>query len=136
MMGVKVYKLSDGKVWTVKSVMAYTGLSVSTVRGRLNRTSDAGVVLTIKEEDAKYRGRCRLYTLDDGSEWTVEDIAKHIGSTNAAASARLYRSRNAALILRPKMGMKGRDNIKLSHLIKERMCYDDRDLWLLLGRCT
>jgi hypothetical protein len=136
MMGIKTYRLSDGKVWTVKSVMEHTGLSVSTVRSRLNRTSDADVVLTIKEEDAKYKGRCRVYTLDDGSEWTVGEIAKHIGSTNAAASARLYRTRDPALILRPRMGMKGRDTIKLSQLIKERMCYDDRDWWLLLGRCT
>lgn len=135
-MGVKKYKLSDGKVWTVKSVMAHTGLSPSTVRGRLNRTNDAEVILNNKGADAKYKGRCRLYILSDGSEWTVEEIAKHIGSTNAAASARLYRSRDVATILRPKMGMKGRDTIKLSHMIKERMCYDDRDLWLLLGRCT
>ena len=135
-MGVKKYKLSDGKIWTVPSVMAHTGLSSSTVRGRLNRTDDIEVILTNKGANAKYQGRCRLYELSDGSEWTVEGIAKHIGSTNAAASARLYRSRDVAVILRPKMGMKGRDTIRLSHMIKERMCYDDRNWWLLLGRCT
>ncbi len=133
---MKTYKLTDGKTWTAAEVVELTGLSITTIRCRLNRTDDVEEVFATKPKPSARKGKHKLYTLSDGTNWTVPEIAKHTGLTQSSSSARLYRTRDADTILAPKQSPDGKDTVKLSKTIKDRMCFGDRDHWLLLATHT
>ena len=133
---VKQYKLSDGKVWTAQQVADKAGLSISTARCRLCKSSDIAKVFAPRMDGHARTGSHKLYTLSDGSQWTIPDIAKRIGASKATAHARVYRSRDIKDVFAAINTSTSRDKLKLSKVIKARMCFGDRDHWLLLARVT
>ncbi len=133
-MPTKRYLLSDGKVWTAQELVVKTGLSISTIRCRLKRTDNIDEILGPRQDSTTYKGKHKVYNLDDGTQWTTPEVAKAINASLATAAARLYRSTDPEVIFSPVKTSKSRDNLKLSTIIKDRMCYGDRNHWLLLAK--
>ena len=136
MANIKSYILSDGSCWTSKEVAATTGINITTIRCRLARSQDVNIVFAPKLVGSSKGGHHKQYTLTDGSVWTVPEVAAHIGSSSATAGARLWRSKDPATVLAPVLTQQGRDGIKLSKDILDRMYFADRSWWLTFGRGT
>lgn len=135
-MGIKrVYTLDDGSKVTAQQVSEEASVSLTTARNRLCRTNEREKVYA--KALVKEKGRwIKTYLLSDGTEWTVDKIAKHTGATRSCIGARLYKSRDAEFVLKPQCTVKDEAQRKLSKTIKGRMCFGDREHWLLLAANT
>jgi hypothetical protein len=128
MANIKIHELSDGSKWTAPEIAAATGMSITSVRNRLCRSKDRDKVFTpILQKSGK--GFYKLYTLSDGSQWTIPEIVKKIGITKSCAGARLASSRDVKRVLRPPAIKGGIEMKKVRKHMADRMCYNDRDFW-------
>ena len=132
----KVHTLSDGQQVTTKEVAERTGISITTARTRLTFSKNADYVLAPPTEGNPRKGKHRLYTLSDGSQWTVPEISLKIGSTAGCASARLARSRDPEYIFGPLKGSEAVERRQGMVAVKDRMIFGDREHWLLISRFT
>ena len=128
--------LSDGSRWTAKEISEHLDINVTTIRCRLTRSKDVNIVFAPKMKNSAKGGHYKQYELTDGTFWTVPEVAAHIGSSSTTAGARLWRSKDPAVVLAPVLTQKGRDGIKLSKDILDRMYFADRDFWVTFGRGT
>lgn len=131
-----LHELSDGSFWTSAQIAEDTGISVTTIRSRLTRTKDVDLVFAKRSLCSAKGGHYKQYTLEDGTVWTVPQLAKKLKCSSTTAGARLWRSKDPYVVLKPVYSQAGRDNIKLSQDIKERMFFKDRSWWLTFGRGT
>lgn len=129
--GGKAHKLSDGSLWTAYQIAEATGLTVSTIRCRLLRTKDVTRLFCTDYGKHKYK----TYTLSDGSQWTIKEIMAHTGITAPTAGARVHKSLDVKRVLAPAhtRAINERKANNKENMIKSRMCYDQRDHWLLLA---
>ena len=130
------HELSDGSFWTSKEVAESTGINITTIRCRLARTKDVNIVFAPKLQTSPKGGHYKQYKLTDGTLWTVPEVAAYIDASSTTAGARLWRSKDPAVVLAPVLTQKGRAGIKLSKDILDRMYFADRDWWLTFGRGT
>ena len=130
----KKYKLSDGSSWTATGIATKTGLSLTTIRSRLCRTTDVDKVFNI--DVMLGEGRTKTYTLTDGSMFTVKEVMALAHINRACAGARLARSRNPKVVFAEPPTPKEPEEVKANKLIATRMCFADREHWLLIARCT
>jgi hypothetical protein len=131
----KVYTLDDGSKVTAPGVAKDTGLSITTIRCRLCRTNEKKKVYA-NAKDPINRSNYKTYMLDDGSEWTVPEIAEKTGVSRSCAGARVLRTRDPKRVLAMPSDPDRISTKVLSAAAKERMCFGDREHWLLLARFT
>ena len=131
----KVYTLDDGSKVTALQVADETNISITTIRNRLHRTNERDKVYA-KSMVSSGNSRVKLFTLSDGSEWTVKDIMKRTGATQSCIGGRLHSTRDADKVLAPKHKPGKGSQLKITTNIKNRMCYGGREHWLLLGANT
>lgn len=53
--------------------------------------------------------KAKVWTLDDGSQWTVKQLAQEAGVHKRTMQTRLHRSRRRAYVLAPREGDEGAD---------------------------
>jgi len=130
----KEWTLDDGSVWTVTSLMEKLGCAHTTAYARLHRSgSSAAHVLRPCEKNKDAYGY-KVYTLDDGSQWTAASVAKHTGVAKSTASTRLSCYTDPETVLAPPK-YKSIEK-KMSNLRKGRMYYDPLGHWALLNKNT
>ena len=131
----KVYTLDDGSKVTALQVADETNISITTIRNRLLRTNERDKVYA-KAMVSSGNSRVKVFILSDGSEWTVKDIMKRTGATQSCVGARLHSTRDVDKILAPKHKPGEGSQLKITTNIKNRMCFDGREHWLLLAANT
>ena len=134
--GHKKYKewtLDDGSVWTVISLMNKIGCAHTTAYARLVKSSLAKQVLRPCEKNKDAYGY-KVYTLDDGSEWTASMVAKHSGVAKSTASTRLSCYTNPEKVLAPPKAQVV--NKRMFNATKTRMYYDPLGHWALINKNT
>lgn len=131
----KVYTLDDGSKVTALQVADEINISITTIRNRLHRTNERDKVYA-KALVKRGGNHVKLYTLSDGSEWTVQGIMEHTGATQSCIGARLHHTRDVDKILAPKHTAGKGSQMKITDSIKSRMFFDGREHWLLLGANT
>ena len=127
----RTFELNDGSFWTAGGIARETGLSISTIRNRLYRTDDVTLIFASASKGGTGR---KEYKLSDGSIWTVPQLVDKLGITESCAGARLARSRDIEVIFAPKVVVRYGDEVKMRESIRGRMCYGDREHWLLFNR--
>ena len=129
----KTHLLSDGSEWTVAEMVKASGASIATIRARLWRTKDIKVVLA---KTISLQGKtCKVYTLSDGSEWTVNEIVKKTGATRSCIGARLHKSLDINKVLQPARKTPiDIETVSMNKSIKARMFFDDRPFWKLMAK--
>jgi len=140
-MNEKTFVLTDGSRWTLKEMMAHTGLE----KGMLYTRTQRGI--SEKEELFAPRQKVsdrppKVYTLTDGSEWTANSLAKHLNCKKATAQSRFYSKfpLDPERVLKPVVGSNYEtdcvNNKVISERVKGRMYYDAEGHWKLFNRCT
>jgi len=132
----KNHTLSDGSVWTSFMIAEETGINLSTIRARLCRNKNVKDIFAPKYAGTNKKGLYKLYTLDDGSQWTVPEIVKETGITRSCAGARLSKSKERAIVLAPPLNIETVDTARKKRARKETMCFGQRDFWTLLNANT
>jgi AcrR family transcriptional regulator len=89
-MGAKwrVWTLNDGQEVTIDQLVEETGVSKNTLYRRLKDGERDPKIVKRPTETVSSRGE-RLYTLDDGSQWTVKQLAGFLDCKKATAASRL-----------------------------------------------
>jgi len=96
---LRVHTLSNGRKMTAFEIAEEAGINVVTARLRLARTLEADAVLAPANQGSN-ESRIKIYTLSDGKQYTVNQIAEITGSKRAAIYGRLHKSRDAEVVLR------------------------------------
>jgi len=114
------------------------GCVYSTAFARLSKYTDPKKIFRKKLETQGGK----VYTLDDGSTWTTQALADHLGCLRTTAGVRLSQSNRAEKVLAPVNSMYNEDGIKerSSKVINarraKRMYCDPLGHWKLINRCT
>ena len=129
----KEWTLDDGSVWTVISLMKRINCAHSTAYSRLTKSTLAKHVLRICEKNKDAYGY-KVYTLDDGSNWTASMVAKHTGVAKSTASTRLSCYTDPEKVLAPPKYQAV--NKRMQNATLTRMYYDPLGHWALLNKNT
>jgi hypothetical protein len=134
----KVYELSDGTEITARGLADRVDISITTARCRLCRTRDPSVLFkpALGGGNSAKSGHFKVYTLDDGSQWTIPEIVKKSGITKQCAAARLHKSRSAEKVLKIKVFVEGEDNKRIRGLVSERMIFDPDGFWKIFNKAV
>jgi len=132
------FKLDDGQFITVAQLVENTGLPKSTCYSRLIKWSNPEELFRVEEH--KKVGGLRVYTLDDGSEWTSKSLAEYLKCKTSTASTRLSMMKgNSKKILAPvKRQLSGanayENNKEVQKYVEQRMLWDKESHWALLNK--
>jgi hypothetical protein len=130
----KKFTLDDDSVWTTRDLSALIGISHSSAYYRLNKSTDPAQVLKPRDK-IKVTNGLKLYTLDDGTEWTSAEVSEHTGCKKSTASTRLTMYTDPKKVLAPPYTPSTK--IKpVTDAIKRRMLYDPEGHWKLINRST
>lgn len=131
----KRHQLTDGTTITAPELALKLNCAIPTAKCRLTRSKDPKVLFkpVIKSADLK-RGNFKKYTLDDGSVWTVPQIAEKTGLTNQAVASRLFITKEAAKVLLPKRRHPAVDTKRVSKEVKQRMYFDPDGFWKIFNK--
>jgi len=126
--------LDDGSEWTTEGLSSRIGISHSSAYYRLNKSTDPTQVLRPRDK-IKVTNGLKLYTLDDGTEWTSADVSEYTGCKKSTASTRLTMYTDPKKVLAPPYTPSTK--IKpVTEAIKGRMLYDPDGHWKLINRST
>lgn len=128
------WTLDDGSVWNTDNLSKLIGITRSSAYYRLNRSSDPNEVFKPKGEVKSSNG-LKLYTLDDGSKWTAEEVVKHTGCKKSTVATRLTVYTDPKKVLAPPFSDSTRCR-EVSDTTKQRMFYDPLGHWKLLNMNT
>jgi len=132
----RVYKLSDGSNLTAEELADKVGCTLSTARCRLARTADVGKLFKAPVLRGKARkGVYKIYTLEDGSEWTAPEVAEHVGCSLESARHRLCTDTTVERVFRD-IGVSVPRERKQETLYKDRMYCDTLGHWKLINAFT
>jgi len=130
----KKFTLDDDSVWTTRDLSALIGISHSSAYYRLNKSTDPAQVLKPRNK-IKVTNGLKLYTLDDGTEWTSAEVSEYTGCKKSTASTRLTMYTDPKKVLAPPYTPSTK--IKpVTDAIKRRMLYDPEGHWKLINRST
>lgn len=130
-----VHELTDGTFVTAQDVANTLNCAITTARCRLSRSKDPAIIYKpVMKASALAKGKFKSYTLDDGSVWTVPEIAQHTGLTKNAIAVRLHKSNKAAVVLKTRTQSKDLKVARVPKEIKSRMFYDPDGFWKLFNR--
>lgn len=148
---IKSYTLDDGTVITPRQLAKKVDISYFRARRRLHASSDPKEVFADKSYQTKGR-KPKTYILDDGSEWSGPQLAKHLNCAPSTAVGRLNASTDPARVLKPLEEQKRRlasaaakkrtakakakKEVPINKIIQGRMFYDGHDDWALIMRNT
>lgn len=90
--------LSDGNIYTLQHIVDHTGVERSKIIKRLASTTLFNVVMR-KVGDTKWASE--VYTLSDGSKWSIPEIAKKIRVSHYCVSYRLKISNDVDYVFAP-----------------------------------
>jgi hypothetical protein len=129
------YKLDDGTTITVQGLLKVLakGTCINTAWNRLQNSSDPKVVY--RKVNSTRGNSAKVYTLDDGTKWTMVGLAKHLGIKKATAGARLCLTSDPAKVLAPlrKVAL-SEEEIELQKEFDSRMYFDPDGFWSLFNR--
>jgi len=128
------WTLDDGSVWNTENLSKLVGITSSSAYYRLNHSSDPNEVLKPKSEVKSSNG-LKIYTLDDGSKWTAEEVVKHTGCKKSTVATRLTVYTDPEKVLAPPLSATTIGKT-VSETIKKRMFYDPLGHWKLLNMNT
>jgi len=131
---LKEWTLDDGSVWTVQDLMDKLGCAHTTAYARLHRGGSSATHVLRPCEKNKDAYGYKVYTLDDGSQWTAASVAKHTGVAKSTASTRLSCYTDPKTVLAPPK-YKTIDK-KVANIRNGRMYYDPLGHWALLNKNT
>ena len=128
--GGRAHTLSDGSIWKAYEIAEETGLTLATIRGRLAWSNDRDKVFCVDANKHKYK----TYTLSDGTQWTIKEIMAKAGIPAPTARARVNKSLDVDRVLSPfRNNASRKDSATSKSITTNRMCYDQREHWLLLA---
>ena len=133
------YKLDDGTTITVQGLLKVLakGTCINTAWNRLQNSSDPKVVY--REVKSTRGNLAKVYTLDDGTKWTMVELAKHLGIKKSTAGARLCLTSDPAKVLAPLREQKKpseltEEEIEIQKDFDSRMYFDPDGFWSLFNR--
>jgi hypothetical protein len=131
------YKLDDGTTITVQGLLKVLakGTCINTAWNRLQNSSDPKVVY--RKVNSTRGSSAKVYTLDDGTKWTMVGLAKHLGIKKATAGARLCLTSDPAKVLAPlrKVAL-SEEEIEMQKDFDSRMYFDPDGFWSLFNRIS
>jgi hypothetical protein len=95
----KEYTLTDGSVWTARSLAKKLNMSSPACRQRLLASDDPKYVMRTVAEAKRKRYKCKRYTLSDGTTADPNEIAKRFDICPSTMYARLGRGERDIAIL-------------------------------------
>ncbi|MCS5590512.1 MAG: hypothetical protein NZ824_11155 [Candidatus Thioglobus sp.] len=129
----RVYTLDDGSTWTVKEAAAKLECTNSTAYARLTSSTDPKRVFRPINRDKDTYGM-KVYTLDDGTQWTARQVAKHAGIAKSTASTRLSVYTDPAKVLCPCKSKQV--DMRNAKICETRMFFDPLGHWALINKNT
>lgn len=128
----KIFTLDDGTKVDVPQLSKELGCRESTAYQRLcNYTDPKKVYRPVSHSPAGGR----LYTLDDGTQWSAAMVAKEVGIPQSTASTRLSMHSDPRKVLAPPKKKADESQIKSNErFIKNRMYFDPLGHWSLINK--
>ena len=128
-----VYKLDDGSEWTVREAAIKLVCTNSTAYARLTSSTDPDRVFRTINKNKDTHGM-KIYTLDDGSQWTARQVAAYAGIAKSTASTRLSVYTDPEHVLCPTKTKQV--DIRNAKVCQTRMYFDPLGHWALLNKNT
>ena len=131
----KIYTLDDLSTITAPELSEKAGINIKTARARLGRFTDPTELFKAPTK-ANNKGCFKVYTLDDGSKWTIPEMAEETGLTRQAIASRIYLTKDPVKLLSKKKKIKGLDVQRISADMQERMFFDPLGHWALFNKSS
>jgi len=135
---LKRYELSDGTTINFKELAERANISESCAKSRLGRTGDIKTLFAPVGGLQGNSNQYKVYTLSDGSEWTIPQLCKHLGiEKKSTVAARLHKTLDISHVLRP-YEVGALENKAQEEITKEQTTgrMYGNDFWRLLARNT
>lgn len=135
---IREFKLDDGTLWTVETMMEKTGWARGTCYARLINSTDPEYIFRVlgKTQTGK------TYTLDDGSVWTGDQLAEFLQCKRSTAGTRLAMMKgDSKRILKPvqnpiKDSEMYKNDKEVQEYVESRMFWDKQGHWALINKNT
>ena len=131
----KTYTLDDLREITAPELAKQANIHIKTARNRLNRSTDPKELFK-EATNANNKGCFKTYTLDDGSQWTIPQMAAETGLTRQAIASRIYLTKDPEKVLSKKRQIHGFDVKRISAEMQERMFFDPLGHWALFNKAS